>query len=270
MRRYEVEGHVPSFLPEGKQWKMIWNDEFDGPELDRTKWGFRLYFWGRRLKAFTNEEAIRFDGKSNIELHLIKKGDDYVAPLLQTASLTYDLPKDSGDQSFWPFGSYEEPRFLHKYGYYECRCKLQRQPGWWSAFWLQAPGIGSTPDPRACGVEVDILESFEPGVVIPNFLHWNGYGKNHADAHIGEKTTLSLDKFHTFAVHWEPDGYTFYIDGVQRGEKFTKVVSHTEQFILVHGECKGYRASDKPCEEVKSAVLPDCFTVDYVRVFDEI
>ena len=81
---------------------------------------------------------------------------------------------------------------------------------------------------------------------------------------------LSLDEFHTFAVHWEPDGYTFYIDGVQRGEKFTQMVSQTEQFILLHGECMGYRATDKPCEEVKTAILPDCFTADYVRVFDEI
>ena len=70
-------------------------------------------------------------------------------------------------------------KFAHKYGYYECRCKLQKQPGWWSAFWLQAPGIGATLNAAQCGVEADILESFEPGYVIPHCMHWNGYGKNH-------------------------------------------------------------------------------------------
>ena len=24
--------------PEGKQWKMVWQDEFDGETLDETKW----------------------------------------------------------------------------------------------------------------------------------------------------------------------------------------------------------------------------------------
>ena len=33
---YEVPGHVPSYLPEGKKWKLVWNDEFDGKELDFT------------------------------------------------------------------------------------------------------------------------------------------------------------------------------------------------------------------------------------------
>ena len=25
---------------------------------------------------------------------------------------------------------------MHRYGYYECRCRLQQMPGWWSAFWM--------------------------------------------------------------------------------------------------------------------------------------
>ena len=67
-------------------------------------------------------------------------------------------------------------------------------------------------------------------------------------------------------------------------------VSDVEQFILVSTECHGYHrgfnygtnhtnaglAGDSnvwqgsPVEELKNAVLPDCFEVDYVRVFDEI
>ena len=65
MKKYEVEGHIPSFLPEGKNWKLIWHDEFDGPELDRTKWDFRLNFWGKPFAAYT-DRGIRFDGNSNI------------------------------------------------------------------------------------------------------------------------------------------------------------------------------------------------------------
>ncbi len=269
--------HATSLLPEGHDWKLAWHDEFDGPVLDRSKWGFRRHFWGRRFDTFAGEEAIRFDGKSNVELHLIRQGDDYSAPLLQTGSLTWDIPKDS--QGFWPFGRYEQPRFMHRYGYYECRCRLQRQPGWWTAFWLQAPGIGATPDPGASGVEVDIMESFQPGEIISHALHWNGYGYDHRGMHsnglarIDHKRDimrLDLDDYHYFGVHWARDGYTFYVDGVQSGQKLTDAVSHTEQFILLHGECKGYRVDGKPCEEVRAAVLPEAFVVDHVRVFDEV
>lgn len=44
MKKFEIENHAPSFLPEDSQWKLVWADEFDGTELDRTKWGFRLNY----------------------------------------------------------------------------------------------------------------------------------------------------------------------------------------------------------------------------------
>ena len=64
MIKYKVEGHKESYLPEGKNWKLTWADEFDGPELDRTKWDFRLDFWGAPFPAYT-DKGIVFDGKSN-------------------------------------------------------------------------------------------------------------------------------------------------------------------------------------------------------------
>ena len=48
---------------------------------------------------------------------LVKKDGDFYSAHLQTGSLTYDIPKDS--EGFWPFGKYEQAKFMHKYGYYE-------------------------------------------------------------------------------------------------------------------------------------------------------
>ena len=39
MNVFNYDGHASSLLPEGKNWQLVWNDEFDGTELDRTKWG---------------------------------------------------------------------------------------------------------------------------------------------------------------------------------------------------------------------------------------
>ena len=44
MKKFDVKDHEPSILPDG-EWKLVWADEFDGTELDRTKWDFRLNFF---------------------------------------------------------------------------------------------------------------------------------------------------------------------------------------------------------------------------------
>ena len=62
MKRFEIKDHEPSLLPEGK-WRLAWADEFDGTALDRTKWDFRLNYWGKQNPAYT-DKGIVFDGKS--------------------------------------------------------------------------------------------------------------------------------------------------------------------------------------------------------------
>jgi len=53
MQQYSVAQHAPSLLPDGKQWKLAWADEFDGFELDRSKWDFRLHLMHERHPTFT-------------------------------------------------------------------------------------------------------------------------------------------------------------------------------------------------------------------------
>lgn len=43
-----VPGEPPSLLPLGKNFKLVWHDEFDGDSLDESKWSYRTNFWGRR------------------------------------------------------------------------------------------------------------------------------------------------------------------------------------------------------------------------------
>lgn len=296
MKEYKVEGHVSSYLPKEKNWKLVWNDEFDGNALDTEKWSFRRYFWGKLSPTFT-DEGVEVCGDSTMKINLIKKGEDYYSAHLQTGSLTFDLPKDKGyEHKMWPFGAKETPKFMHKFGYYEIRCKLPKNPGWHAAFWLQAPGIGSHPDPAQCGVECDIMENYlqhtEGKMLCGN--GWNGYGaETRWYGHFEFPYVETEDGWHTYGVDWQEDGYIFYADGKEIGRQMAPecAVSNVEQFILVSTECHGYNrafrgeategelatlAGDanvwkgKPVEILKKAVLPDCFTVDYVRVFDAV
>jgi beta-glucanase (GH16 family) len=181
-----------------------------------------------------------------------------------------DKPGDKyGTSRFvWPISELEYPKFAHKYGYYEIRCKLPTQEGWWAAFWLQSPIIGSSLNPAEAGVEVDIMENFTRDGIVSHNIHWNGYGKNHQHKGSGKiKLPTSKDGFHTFGLQWNHEGYTFFIDG-EVSWSVAGPVSHCEQFILVSTECMGYRQGG-PSPLLYQATMPDYFIVDYVRVYDD-
>lgn len=271
MKKYEVEGHVPSYLPEGKKWKLVWGDEFDGPELDTSKWDFRLNFWGKPFPAYT-DEGIKFDGKSNIELHRVLKDGYYVSPQLQTGSNSFDIPKKSdknpwGQNDFWPLGELPEPKFMHRFGYYECRCKFQREPEvMWSAFWTQSPSIGTSYDPSWSGVESDIMECFEKGEATTGNIMGGYGGQFREEGRVHYKLKPTEDGYHTFGMYWGMDEYIFYCDG-EIVSRTSEHVSQVPQFILLTTEVQGYRYNGlKKADKFED----DAFVADYVRVFDEI
>ena len=279
----------PSLLPPGKAFKLVWQDEFDGNGLDESKWSFRTNFWGRRAHWFATPEDGAVEVKGGCaHLKIVKRSDgSFCTAQLQTGGLLWDdLTPKKGNGVVWPFPARTPPKFLHRYGYYECRAKTQKCDGWWTAFWMQAPANGATLDPRRSGVEHDIMESFEPGRYIVHAFHYNGYGAERRrfnaqrapytpvpeSAH-KQRIRLDLDTFHTFGLLWEPDGYTVFVDGKQSGYKVGRgdgeVVSETEEFVLLSTELVGYRQNDAPDPAVvKAWQAGDEFVVDYVRVYD--
>ena len=276
MNEYKVEGHESSLLPEG-EWELCFSDEFDAPELDRTKWDFRRHLFHKKHECWIGEEGLEF-ADSNIIFKIIEKDGKRYSCQLQTGENWYDRP---GEKESWNVAKFSQPKFEHKYGYYEARCKLQRGDNWWSAFWLQSPIIGTHPDPARCGVEVDIMEAFFGNSYIPHNVHWGGYDADYQFATTLEEHRSSEhrditpvdDGFHRFGCLWEEDGYTFFVDGKQSGRKLTEAVSKTESFILIGTEVVGWRGFVVPrmYRNVPNirVVEDDQFIVDYVRVFDK-
>ncbi len=271
MKLYEVKDHEPSLLPDGMDFELVWSDEFDGDMLDTTKWDYRLCMMGKRHPAWTDKGVEIKDGCAVFSI--FEENGEVVSSQLQTGYNFMDepvLPTKFGKEHLqWPIGKLKENKYTHRYGYYECRCRLQRERGWWSAFWIQSPNIGSTLDTKVSGTEVDIMESFYPGEV-----HWHnvitgGYGQDMQKCHVGGFDVASTEEFHTFGLLWTEDKYVFYVDGKEDGV-IDKNVSGVDQFILISTEPRGYRNADhRPTEEAFAAAKAgDTFAVDYVRVFD--
>lgn len=270
MREFQIGGHEPSILPEG-DWVLAWADEFDGTELDMSKWDYRLNMMGMRWPSW-ERDCVRLDGRSNAVFTLTNRDGKPVCSQLQTGCNFMDEPvKETtfgSDQLQWNIGKLHESRYLHGPGYYECRCRLQRKSGWWSAFWIQSPVIGASLDPADTGVEIDIMESFEPGKVLRHNVITGGYGQDMRwEKTLYEHDGLDTAQFHRFGLLWDETGYTFYIDGKEDG-KIQKYITARPEFILISTEVRGFREkAHEPRPEAYDSV-GDTFLVDYVRVFD--
>ena len=280
MNEYKVHDHEPSWLPEGN-WEMVWHDEFDGTELDRTKWDYRLHMMQRRWPAWT-DKGVHLDGNSNCVFTILEEDGKIVSSQLQTGYNYMDQPvtQTQSDTTIgkenlqWPLGKLKQSMYLHGHGYYECRCRLQQMEGWWSAFWIQSPVIGASLNAADTGAEIDIMESFHPGKIAGHNVFSGGYGLNSKRIQVPGKIAKELDEkqWHRFGVLWDENGYIFYIDGEESG-RITEEISHRPQFILLSTEVRGYRSIK--CngtfteDGVKAAKAGDTFLVDYVRVFEK-
>ena len=274
MKKFEVSGHEPSYLPDG-DWQLVWADEFDGTELDRSKWDYRLYFQGKRHKCWIDDGVV-LDGNSNAVFNLVEKDGAYYCSTIQTGSVYTDKPNGEKEAT--------KPKFSHSYGYYECRFKAQNELPWWTSFWLTSPTSQCGNAPEIDGIEVDIMEMFDPHKLYPHMIHQGYSAKNNYKAHMAENNRehwyelygsilLEKDVYHRYGCLWEKDGFTFYVDGMQIGRKITEVTTPVKNFINLGAESKGYRGEivvePGMSENGFPLGLKDCFIVDYVRVFDK-
>ncbi|MEO5913631.1 MAG: GDSL-type esterase/lipase family protein [Luteolibacter sp.] len=187
------------------RFKLVWQDEFDGTELDRTKWD---------TPHQDRQGASRWDGRNVsvangvVTIKILKTDDPifrYESACIRT-SKGYD-PKDY--------------LFSYKYGYLETRLRLPNhvRSDYWTGFWLLAGDVvaGRNTDTRL-GTEIDIFENFNQWNLgqLSHNLHWGGYAKDHNSGgkNSGPHLELFDGQFHTFGLYWDEAKYIYTIDGV--------------------------------------------------------
>lgn len=225
-------------LPPGKDWKLIWGDDFDGSKLDEAKWNRR----GDHVRKggwWVKEDAY-LSGQGTLLLRVKKDGDRYTCGALDTK------------------GKYE-----HAFGYYVARLKMPKQPGHWPAFWLQSRSMTKVGDNGRNGTEIDIVEiPWRDGRITMN-LHWDGYGKDHKTAGANRAKMPELTEgFHDYGLLWTPEQYVFYVDGKEVWRTKAGGVSQVPEYILLTEEIGEWGG------DIKKAELPDYCEVEYVRVYE--
>lgn len=187
------------------EYKLVWSDEFDGTELDRSIWNVEQggSGWGNReLQYYTDRtENIRVEnGNLVIEARL----EDY-----QNNHYTSGRMQSKGKKEFL-------------YGKFEARIKFPGGKGTWPAWWLMGGKMGWP----ACG-EIDIQEHIGSQDKRVSFaLHTpdkNGSkGNNWSKTHFFDYN-MSED-YHVYGVEWAQqeqggkDVIRFTVDGEQYAE----------------------------------------------------
>lgn len=240
-------------------YSLVFCDDFDGTELDRTKWrphhcdGLRKGgYWS------VGETSVR-DSCLHIRTEYLENGEF--------------------GSGWYTSGISTEGIFMQKYGYFECRCKLPKGEGMWSAFWLFNPTVGKVTGTGKTGTEIDIYESpyyYRKGNkknMVTSNLHYNGYylQTRYKNVVISALDNDPYENFNTYGLLWTEEGYTFYINGVKTA--FTKYggVSRVPEHLILSCEVDGaaalptYGWSGKISED-KEHFTAD-FAVDYVKVY---
>lgn len=237
---WDVEADEQAGLPElgdGKEYKLVWSDEFEGAKIDESKWD--VMGDSRRRDHWWLKEDSYVDGKGNLIIRTKKDGERYSSGSVRTKG-----------------------KFEHKFGYWECRCKLPSEVGHWAAFWLMADGVGSIGNEGRDGTEIDIMEWPWRDGRVQHTLHWDGYGDAHkSEGHVSKTAGLS-EGYHTFGLLWTESEYVFYVDGRETWRTSGGGVSQVKEYIKLSEEIGGWGG------DITKAKLPDEFVVDYVRVYD--
>jgi beta-glucanase (GH16 family) len=232
---------------------LIWHEEFNGTKLDPSKW---TAYSGPRRGARNTPDAVAV---ANGVLTITTFSED---------SLHYTGFVDTAE------------KFLTSFGWFEARIRFESSPGEWGAFWIQTPTMGNPVDNvSVAGAEIDVVEhraTDSAGVDISNSyainLHWNGYGAFHRhEGGLGSPPTSTSPLqggWHTYAVLWTAEGYTFFLDGTRQWATQSGA-SHRPEFIKLTCEVQnaswagsipagGYRPLGKSATRMQ---------VDWVRVW---
>jgi len=230
---------------------VIWEEEFDGTELNLGDWNFELgdgcdlgiCGWG-------NNEPQIYTALN----HEVKDG-----------MLTINILNDGGTYTSTRITTKDKVEFT--YGRIEARAKIPTGTGVWPAIWMLGANIDDVGWPR-CG-EIDILEYVgkNPGEVF-NSVHTLASSGNT----INTETTSIPDieeGFHVFAANWTSNRIEFFVDDILLYTYFPPTFTeehwpfNKDAYLILNTAVGGNFGGP----DIDDSIFPQQFIIDYIRVY---
>jgi beta-glucanase (GH16 family) len=240
--------------------KLVWSDEFNGTELDLTKWSYQigdgcdinLCQWGN------NELQWYTSNKENVD---VSNGTLKIKAIKQTLN--------NRNYTSGRIRSINKGDF--KYGRIEARMKLPIGQGIWPAFWMLPTDNVYGGWPKSG--ELDIMEylGHEPSKIHATLHFGNPWPNNSSTTKSYSKPLSKLsDGFHDIVLEWKENEIKWFIDGYLYATKTNFDLNghpwpFDQKFHLLLNLAVG---GNWPGNPNSSTVFPQTYEVDYVRVFD--
>lgn len=240
------------------QYKLVWSDEFNGTELDTTKWNYN-YGNGDGVPGWGNNELQQYtDSKDNVR---VENGN-----LVITARTERD---ENGKFKRFTSGRLNTSgKASFKYGRMEARIKVPSVTGLWPAFWM----LGQN-EPKGwpyCG-ELDILETWNTFNFAQGTAHWeNEKDKPGRDSYAAFSTKMkNKATWHIYGMNWDANKIEFTVDNKVFGT-FSLKQSHKSElkkefYFIINCAMGGNLPYYAPDDDFESAEM----LVDYVRVYQK-
>jgi beta-glucanase (GH16 family) len=257
-----------------QQWRKVWSDEFDGDQLDTTKWRAESSRFGQAtntLQCYTPNNISIVDGA----LQLQARRESVTCPNVRE-DFTSGMVRGN-----LPIG----------FGAVEIRAKMPKGAGFLPALWMLPVEKIYGSDGRSG--EIDIAEvNTTKSDFVHGTVHWRypdcGWGCSRYGGQIHVAQPDPTDDFHTYRVEWEPGRITWYLDGLGYYElgddaqyKWSSAAEHANpasatypqpftadnQMYLILNLAVG---GDWPGSPTPATQFPANMQIDYVRVFEPV
>ena len=256
------------------KWQLVWEDNFDQPLLDTSKWSkIGLYTSERLLANFPNVQKDKNEWK-NIVDHWSSYASATNPAAVQLKNSNIQLRGvHNVDTTGWdnrPYhtgGIWTLNKFSFQYGRVEIKAKLDPAFGAWPALWM-IPEKKIYPDQH--NGEIDIMERLNHDTFVYQTIHshWN---LNLKLEHPQRFTTAAIDTsgYNIYSVAWYPNKITF---GVNGKETFTyeKIIGggsfqwpfDQPFYLIVDQQLEGW-----PGKVTIPRELPIDMNVDWIRLY---
>ncbi|ADU28972.1 family 16 glycosylhydrolase [Evansella cellulosilytica] len=254
-----------------REWELVWSDEFEGNELDTTKWNYDIgngFYsgsewipgWGNNEKQYYTEENISVE-------------DGYL--VIEARELDEPITDQHGTYQFTSGKITTENLFSQAYGRFEARMKLPEGQGYWPAFWMmpQDDVYGGW----AASGEIDIMENRGSETDrVGAAIHYGGvWPRNtHSGGSYRFPEGQSTTDFNTYSIEWEPGEIRWYVNddlyttlNDWHSENGEYPAPFDQEFFMILNLAVGGWYGGDPDETTE---FPGQVVVDYVRVYEEV
>jgi beta-glucanase (GH16 family) len=278
---------------EGAGWELVWADEFDGSQLDRSKWTPEVSCWG----GGNAERQCYTDRSDNIAvqggmLMLKARKERFTGPARPPEIAEPGNP--SVTQSHTSGKVRTIGQHAWKYGRIEVRAKVPPGQGTWPAVWMMPEDNAYGAWPRSG--EIDILEAVNIGAKCKQCEGGRGENRTISALHFGDfapqnrfvdhrnalpNLALPSDDFHVYSVEWGEGLIRFLVDDrvhlTVTAEQWSTAAPNAKGrpaapfdqpfYVMANLAVGGRLSEENNAKGVAADTFPAQFAIDWIRVY---